>query len=93
MPDSTSTLDAPQSTAHDNTTPVVVHVSPGRLKLVAMIAGGVAAVVVVGGLVTRVSADQGQKSWTQQQAIPTIGLAKIDGGGTRDLALPGDVQA
>jgi RND family efflux transporter MFP subunit len=93
MPDSTPTLDAPHVMVHDNMTPVVAHVSTGRLKLVAIIACGVAAVVVVGGLVTRVNADQGQKSWTQQQAIPTIGLAKIDGGGTRDLALPGDVQA
>ncbi len=78
---------------HDATTPVVKHVSDGRLKLAAVIAIGVAAVVVVGGLVSRVSADQGQKAWTSQQAIPTINLAKIDGGGQRQLDLPGDIQA
>ncbi|HXA38149.1 MAG TPA: efflux RND transporter periplasmic adaptor subunit [Phenylobacterium sp.] len=89
MPDSPS----PEATSHAAVTPVVAHVSSGRLKLAALVAGGVAAVVVVGGLVSRVSADQRQKSWTEQQAIPTIGLAKVDGGGTRDLALPGDVQA
>lgn len=93
MPDSTPSLDAPHDVGHSASTPVVTHVSTGRLRLAALIAGGVAAVVVVGGLVSRVSADQSQKSWTQQQSIPTIGLAKIDGGGTRDLALPGDVQA
>ena len=78
---------------HDATTPVVKHVSDGRLKLAAVIAIGVAAVVVVGGLVSLVSADQGQKAWTSQQAIPTINLAKIDGGGQRQLDLPGDIQA
>ena len=78
---------------HGATTPVVAHVSTGRLRLAGLIVGVVAAVVVVGGLVSRVSADQNQKSWTQQQAIPTIGLARVEGGGTRDLALPGDVQA
>ncbi len=78
---------------HDATTPVVKHVSDGRLKLAAVIAIGVAALVVVGGLVSRVSADQGQKAWTSQQAIPTINLAKIDGGGQRQLDLPGDIQA
>jgi RND family efflux transporter MFP subunit len=93
MPDATPTPDTSHDAPHSATTPVVTHVSTGRLKLAAMIAGGVAAVVVVGGLVTRVNADQSQKSWTQQQSIPTIGLAKIDGGGTRDLAMPGDVQA
>lgn len=74
-------------------TPVVTHVSTRRLKLGGMIAGGVAAVVVIAGLVTRVSADQGVTSWTQQQAIPTISLAKVEGAGERQLALPGDVQA
>jgi len=73
--------------------PVAIHVSSARLKLVGAIAAGVAGLVVVGGLVTRVSADQGLKAWTQQQAIPTISLARIDGGGERQLVLPGDVQA
>jgi RND family efflux transporter MFP subunit len=49
--------------------------------------------VVVAGLVTRVSADQSMKAWTRDQSIPTISLAKVDGGGVRQLVLPGDVQA
>jgi RND family efflux transporter MFP subunit len=45
------------------------------------------------GLFGRVHADQGLKTWSQAQAIPTISLAKIEGGGQRQLVLPGDVQA
>jgi RND family efflux transporter MFP subunit len=88
MPD-----DTPHADPHSATAPVVAHVSTARLKLGGAIALGVAAVVVLGGLVTRVSADQGLKTWTQAQAIPTIGLARIEGGGERQLVLPGDVQA
>ena len=47
MPDS----PPPEATSHDAVTPVVAHVSSGRLKLAALVAGGVAAVVVVGGLI------------------------------------------
>jgi RND family efflux transporter MFP subunit len=89
MPDSAPLNDA----AHSATTPVVTHVSDRRLKLVALAAGAVAVLVVAVGLVTRVSADQSQKTWTSQQSIPTINLAKIDGGGERELVLPGDIQA
>jgi len=93
MPDSAAPDGARHDAAHGATTPVVAHVSTSRLKLGGLIAGGVALLVVAGGLVSRVSADQGLKTWTQQQAIPTVSLARIDGGGERQLALPGDVQA
>ena len=98
MPDSAQPLDAPHAAAphiagHSATSPVVAHVSTGRLKLAALIGGGVAAIVIVAGLATRVSADHSMKTWTNQQTIPTIGLAKVDGGGQRELALPGDIQA
>jgi RND family efflux transporter MFP subunit len=89
MPDSASLNDG----AHSATTPVVTHVSDRRLKLLGALAGGVAILVVAVGLVTRVSADQNQKAWTRQQAIPTINLARIDGGGERQLVLPADIQA
>ncbi|MGZ6016250.1 MAG: efflux RND transporter periplasmic adaptor subunit, partial [Phenylobacterium sp.] len=85
--------DAPHEIGHAATTPVVTHVSDRRLKVVGAVAVGVAALVVVAGLVSRVSADQGQKTWTSQQAIPTVNLVKIEGGGQRQLDLPGDVQA
>ncbi len=73
--------------------PVQPSISTRRLKLVGLIAAVVAGLVVIVGLVTRVSADQSQKAWTREQAIPTISLAKVEGGGVRQLVLPGDVQA
>jgi RND family efflux transporter MFP subunit len=79
--------------SHDFTTPVVTHVSDRRLKLLGGVAIGVAAIVVAVGLVSRVSADQGMKTWTHEQTIPTIGLAKTEAGGDRPLILPGDIEA
>jgi RND family efflux transporter MFP subunit len=69
------------------------HSPPRHLKLAGVGAVCVAAVVVVVGLVTRVHADQELKTWTHAQAIPTVSLATVAGGGHRDLVLPGDVQA
>src|SRR5581483_10686010 len=92
MPDS-SPAHEPGHGGHDPSTPVVTHISDRRLKLLGGVAAGVAVVVVVGGLVSRVSADQGQKTWTHEQAIPTISLAKVEAGGERQLVLPGDIQA
>jgi RND family efflux transporter MFP subunit len=88
LPDS-----APLETGHDATTPVVTHISTRRLKLAGAVAGGVAIVVVAAGVALRVSADQGVASWTREQAIPTVSLAKIEGGGSRELALPAELQA
>ena len=73
--------------------PAASTLSPRRLKLAGVIAACVAALVVVVGLFNRVHADQSLKTWSQVQAIPTISLAKIEGGGQRQLVLPGDVQA
>lgn len=84
---------APETGGHDAGAPVVTHISDRRLKLMGAAAVVAAAIVVAVGLVTRVNADQEMKAWTQDQAIPTIGLAKVEGGGERQLALPGDVQA
>ena len=68
-------------------------IPPGRLRLVGLIAAVVAVLVVIAGLVSRFNANQSQKAWTSEQAIPTISLAKVEGGGERPLVLPGDVQA
>ncbi|HEX3886621.1 MAG TPA: efflux RND transporter periplasmic adaptor subunit [Phenylobacterium sp.] len=78
---------------HDVTTPVVTHISNRRLKMAGGIAAGVAVIVVAGGLISRVSADQRMKTWTHEQTIPTISLAKIEAGGSRQLVLPGDIEA
>ncbi|HEY2751085.1 efflux RND transporter periplasmic adaptor subunit [Phenylobacterium sp.] len=93
MPDAFSTPNVGHDAAHSATTPVVTHVSSRRLKLAGGVAVGVAVLVVGVGLFSRVSADHGMKTWTRDQAIPTIGLAKIEAGGERQLALPADVQA
>jgi RND family efflux transporter MFP subunit len=67
--------------------------STRRLKLAGVAALALAAVVVVAGIAARVHADQSLKTWTHDQAIPTVSLASVDGGGHADLVLPGDVQA
>jgi RND family efflux transporter MFP subunit len=69
------------------------HTPPRHLKLAGVAAVGVAALVVVVGLVARVHADQALKTWTHEQAVPTVALAKVLGAGERELVLPGDVQA
>jgi RND family efflux transporter MFP subunit len=69
------------------------HTRPRHLKRTAAAALCVAAVVVVAGVVTRVQADQALKTWTSDQAIPTVRLAAVAGGGTRDLVLPGEIRA
>ncbi|CAN7377262.1 efflux RND transporter periplasmic adaptor subunit [Caulobacter sp. LjRoot300] len=71
----------------------VRHTPPRHLKLAGVAAVGVAALVVVVGLVARVQADQALKTWTHEQAVPTVALAKVSGAGERELVLPGDVQA
>jgi RND family efflux transporter MFP subunit len=64
-----------------------------RLRLAGLVAVGIAAAVVVVGLVGRGRADHQLAAWTEDQAVPTVALAKVDGGGERDLVLPGTVQA
>jgi RND family efflux transporter MFP subunit len=69
------------------------HTPPRHLKLVGVGAACVAALVVAAGLFARVNADQALKTWTHDQAVPTVALAKVSGGGEREMVLPGDVQA
>jgi RND family efflux transporter MFP subunit len=54
----------------------------------------VAAGVAVLGLVTRVSADQSVKNWTDAEAIPAVTVINLNGSaGVQNLVLPGNVQA
>jgi RND family efflux transporter MFP subunit len=69
------------------------HTPPRHLKRAGVAALCVAGAVVAVGVVTRVQADQALKTWTSEQAIPTVKLATVAGGGTRDLVLPGEIQA
>jgi len=67
---------------------------PRWLKPAGLVALGVAAVVVVGGGVTRGLADESLKAVTAEAAIPTVALipASRDPGG-EPLTLPADVEA
>ncbi|MDR3513071.1 MAG: efflux RND transporter periplasmic adaptor subunit [Caulobacteraceae bacterium] len=75
--------------------PEVMQHKPQRWLKPAGFAGvAVAALVVAGGLVTRVVASQNLKAWTETQAIPTVGvIAPSSEGGVQTLVLPGNVQA
>ena len=70
------------------------HAWPPRLKTVGIAAVCVAAGIVILGVVTRVSADQSVKTWTDAQAIPTVTVIDLSGGANaQNLVLPGNVQA
>lgn len=92
MPDSFQTDAAPSAVISHQAPPTG---SNRKLRLAALLAGGVAALVVVGGTVTRVMAHQEMTSWSRDQAIPTVTLASLKPGGEGDgsLQLPGAVQA
>jgi RND family efflux transporter MFP subunit len=70
------------------------HTTPRRLKTVGVAALCVAAGVAALGIITRVSADQHVKTWTDGAAIPTVSVINLNGR-ARDqgLALPADIQA
>jgi len=69
------------------------YVPPRRLKLAGFVAGGLAALIVVVGLVTRVMASREVDSWTQDNSLPTIGVINLAGSAKGSLVLPGNVQA
>jgi RND family efflux transporter MFP subunit len=63
-----------------------------------LLAGGVALLVASSiaaiGIVDRARSDQALVQWTDQQAVPTVALAKlVRGGATESLRLPGTIQA
>ena len=77
-----------------NSPNILAHTPPRNLKLIGLIALGVAAVVVAIGLISRVRADQDVKQWTREQLVPTVTLvtAKADSA-PQVLTLPAQVQA
>jgi len=65
-----------------------------RLKLAGIVAGAVAAVIVVGGVVTRLKASHEVKTWTNDQSIRTVSVLEpswSQSAGT--LRLPGKLAA
>jgi multidrug efflux system membrane fusion protein len=70
------------------------HTRPRRLKTVGVVAVCVAIGLAVIGVVTRVSADQQVKHWTDSEAVPTVSVISLNNGaGAQALVLPADVQA
>ncbi|MEI9887644.1 MAG: efflux RND transporter periplasmic adaptor subunit [Rhizomicrobium sp.] len=69
------------------------YVPPARLKLIGLVAGGVAILIVVVGLVTRVLASREVEAWTEENALPTVSVISLAGSAKGSLVLPGNVQA
>jgi RND family efflux transporter MFP subunit len=69
------------------------YVPPPRLRLIGIIAAVAAVVIVVVGIVTRVTASHSVETWTQANAVPTVSVISLAGGGKGNLVMPGNVQA
>ena len=64
------------------------------LRIAAAAIAGVAAIVVIAGLVSRAHDSSQLKSWTTAQSIPVVGVVKpTASAGNQPLILPGDLQA
>jgi RND family efflux transporter MFP subunit len=84
---------SPHDTTHLTHPPQYKRGKPGGgLKVAGMIAVIVALAIVVLGLMSRLKSEHDLKTWTADQAVPTITLAKVAGGGATTLVLPGSVQ-
>jgi RND family efflux transporter MFP subunit len=67
---------------------------PRRLKLAGIVAAGVAVLIVVAGVISRVTADHQVAAWTDANALPVVSVINLAGGDAKgDLTLPGNVQA
>ncbi len=69
------------------------YVPPPRLKLAGYIAGAVAILIVVVGLVTRVMASREVDSWTEANVLPSVAVINLANSAKGSLVLPGNVQA
>ncbi|HEX4080447.1 MAG TPA: efflux RND transporter periplasmic adaptor subunit [Rhizomicrobium sp.] len=64
------------------------------LRLAGIVAAGVAAVIVVSGIVTRLQADRAVRKWTSAQAIQTVSvLIPSRSRGSKTLVLPATLDA
>src|SRR4051794_699702 len=65
-----------------------------KLRLTALTAAALAAILVIMGVTTRRMADARLSEWTERQAMPTIALAVADDRGRRStIDLPGRLEA
>jgi RND family efflux transporter MFP subunit len=64
------------------------------MRLTALAAAALAAIVVVMGVTTRRMADARLSEWTERQAVPTVAVAALDDRGRRStIDLPGRLEA
>jgi RND family efflux transporter MFP subunit len=77
-----------------NSSEVLRYRAPRNLKLIGLIALAVGAAVVIVGMIGRVHADQGERTWNKDQQVPTVTLvqAKADTA-PATLTLPAQLQA
>jgi RND family efflux transporter MFP subunit len=66
---------------------------PKHLKLIGLVAMAIAILLVAVGLIGRATASARLKTWTADQATPTVALAKVTGAANGTLSLPGQVEA
>lgn len=66
---------------------------PKHLKLIGLIAVAIAVALVALGLISRATASARLKTWTAEQATPTVALAHVTGAADGTLNLPGQVEA
>ncbi|HEX4861662.1 MAG TPA: efflux RND transporter periplasmic adaptor subunit [Rhizomicrobium sp.] len=70
------------------------YVPPKRLRLAGLVAACIAALIIVVGIITRVTADRSVAAWTDTNALPVVSVINLgQAGKTGDLTLPGNVQA
>jgi membrane fusion protein, multidrug efflux system len=68
--------------------------NPRRLLLIGIVALVIAGAMAAKGIIQRAQSAQEVERWTEQQAVPTVTLAKLGQGETsRPLMLPGTIQA
>ena len=73
---------------------VLAHRPQRWLRPVALGGAALAALIIAGGLMTRVRADQTLKSRTTAEAVPTVSvITPTSVGADQDLVLPGEVHA
>jgi hypothetical protein len=66
---------------------------PRRLVFAGIVGVVVAGAVAAHGIIQRANSAQQVARWTDQQAIPTVNLAKVTAGQEQTLTLPGTIQA
>jgi RND family efflux transporter MFP subunit len=80
----------PPNSSHE----VLSYQAPRNLKLIGIVAVGIAAVVVVLGVMSRTHSDKEVKTWTKDQQIPTVTLAPaVADTAAASLTLPAQLQA